>query len=227
MERRIEQRVEGLARFRIHDAAAVIQLVDVDAVEECLVADASERVVNAHVDRVHVAGERQAVFQVCLGLVVLDLAGVDARVEERESAGDAVLFLFEQIQWHGSGVVGVQQAAPFLAELVALRSEGVSFGLARCVEVIELAGEHVPQRGDDVLGNLHALVVVLDLLLNVVDRHGLAGAGRPLGVPAGAHEVRVDVAVAVLGVGHHEPGAAVPAVDRAFQVVLVGLRLLT
>nr|WP_230846744.1 hypothetical protein [Propionibacterium freudenreichii] len=94
------------------------------------------------------------------------------------------------------------------------------------MEVIELAGEHVPQGGDDVLGNLHAPVVVLDLLLDVADRHGLTDAVGALGVPPGTHEVRVDVAVAVLGVGDHEPGTAVTAVDGAFQVVLVRLRLL-
>ncbi|WP_282956072.1 hypothetical protein [Oerskovia enterophila] len=40
-------------------------------------------------------------------------------------------------------MVGVEQASPFVAELVALHGEGVSFGLARRVEVIELTGEHV------------------------------------------------------------------------------------
>ncbi|MFF2267431.1 hypothetical protein ACFVTZ_04155 [Cellulosimicrobium cellulans] len=77
MERRVEQRVERLARLRLHDVAAAVQLVDVDAVEERLIADASQRVVNAHVDRVHVAYESKAVLQVRLGLVVLDLARVD------------------------------------------------------------------------------------------------------------------------------------------------------
>jgi hypothetical protein len=37
------------------------------------------------------------------------------------------------------------------------------------VEVIELANEHHPQRGDDVLGYLHAPVVVLDLSFDVLD----------------------------------------------------------
>ncbi|MFD0865743.1 hypothetical protein ACFQ06_07950 [Tessaracoccus lubricantis] len=43
-----------------------------------------------------------------LGLVVLDLARVDLRIEEREPAADAVLFLFEEVEWDGSGVVGVE-----------------------------------------------------------------------------------------------------------------------
>ncbi|MFF2267430.1 hypothetical protein ACFVTZ_04150 [Cellulosimicrobium cellulans] len=41
-------------------------------------------------------------------------------------------------------MVGVEQAPALVAELVALHGEGVSFGFARCVQVIELAGEHVP-----------------------------------------------------------------------------------
>ncbi|WP_230846746.1 hypothetical protein [Propionibacterium freudenreichii] len=106
VERWIDQHVEGLARAGFHEVAAV-ELVHADAVEERLVADAPQRVVDAHVDRVHVAGESQAVFQVRLGLVVLDLAGVDPRVQERETTGDAVLLLFEKVQRYGPGVVGV------------------------------------------------------------------------------------------------------------------------
>lgn len=99
--------------------------------------------------------------------------------------------------------------------LVVLHRECVMFGLARRVKVIELAGEYVAQRGDDVLRNLHAPVVVLDLLLDIVDRHGLPGAGGALGV--WASEVEVEVAVAVLGVVDHEPGGGIAAVNRAFR----------
>ena len=74
----------------------------------------------------HVTGESEAVFEVCLGLVVLDLPRVDLRVEEHQPSGDAVLFFFEEIERDGSGVVGVEQTAAFVAELVALSGEGVS-----------------------------------------------------------------------------------------------------
>nr|WP_263623478.1 hypothetical protein [Rhodococcus ruber] len=161
-----------------------------------------------------------------LGLVVLDLARVDLRIEEREPAGDAVLFLFEEVEWDGSGVVGVEQAAAFVAELVTLNGEGVSFGFVRGVQVIELAHEHLPQRGDDVLGNLHTPVVVLHLPFDVLDRHRLPRTVRALGVPAGADEVRVDDALAVFRMRDHQTGAAVTAVHGTFQVVLMGLGLL-
>ena len=40
---------------------------------------------------------------------------------------------------------------------------------------------------------------------------------------SGADEVAVDLAVAVLGVGHDEAGAALTAVDGTFEVVVVDL----
>lgn len=42
----------------------------------------------------------------------------------------------------------------------------------------------------------------------------------------GADEVRVDHPAAALGVGEHEPRPALPAVEGAFEVVVVGLSLL-
>ena len=67
----------------------------------------------------------------CFGLIVLDLPCIDLRVEEREPARDAVLFFFEEVQRDGSGVVGVEQAAAFVAELVALGGEDVPCGFVR------------------------------------------------------------------------------------------------
>ncbi|MDO5671749.1 MAG: hypothetical protein Q4G30_02675 [Actinomycetaceae bacterium] len=174
----------------------------------------------------HVTGQGEAVFEVRFSLVVLDLSRVDLRIEEHEAARDAVLFLFEEVQRDSSGVVGVEQAAAFVPEPVALDGVGVPCCFVRGVEVIELAHEHVPQRGDDVLGYLHPPVVVLDLSLDVLDRHGLTDTVRAFGVPAGADEIRVDDALAVLRVGDHQSGTAVTAVHGAFQVVLVRLSFL-
>ncbi|WP_454118917.1 hypothetical protein [Microbacterium lacticum] len=79
----------------------------------------------------HVTGESEAVFEVCLGLVVLDLPCVDLRVEKHQPPGDAVLFFFEEVERDGSGVVCVEQAAAFVAELVALGGEDVPCGFVR------------------------------------------------------------------------------------------------
>ncbi|WP_245193282.1 hypothetical protein [Kocuria sp. JC486] len=90
-------------------------------------------------------------------------------------------------------------------------------------EPIELVVEHARER--ILLGgrDLDAGVVVLDELLDVFDEHRLACAVGALGVPTGAYEVAVDVAVAVLRVGDDESGAALTAVDGAFEVVAVDL----
>ena len=65
--------------------------------------------------------------------------------------------------------------------------------------------------------DLDAGVVVLDELLDVFDKHCLAGTVGSLGVSASAHEVAVHVAVAVLRVGDDEPGAALAAVDAPLR----------
>ncbi|MCA0293632.1 MAG: hypothetical protein LCH82_19020 [Actinobacteria bacterium] len=44
-----------------------------------------------------VSGEGEAVFEMGLGLVVLDVVGVDLGVEECEATGNAFLFLAEQV----------------------------------------------------------------------------------------------------------------------------------
>jgi len=175
---------------------------------------------------VHVTGQGEAVFKVRLGLVVLDLPRVDLRIEECEPAPDAVLLFFEEVQRDGTGVVGMEQAPALVTEPVTLDGVGVPFCFVCGVEVIELAHEHVPQRGDDVLGYLHPPVVVLDLSLDVLDRHRLTDTVRALGVPACADEVGVDDALAVLRMSDHQSGTAVTAVDGALQVVLVRLSFL-
>nr|WP_175558275.1 hypothetical protein [Tessaracoccus bendigoensis] len=45
-----------------------------------------------------VSGEGQAVVQVCLGAVVLDVACFDLCFEEGQPAGDAVLLGIEQVE---------------------------------------------------------------------------------------------------------------------------------
>nr|WP_262509091.1 hypothetical protein [Schaalia sp. JY-X159] len=74
-------------------------------------------------------------------------------------------------------------------------------------------------------GDLDGCVVLLDEAFDIFDQHGLAGAVGVPAVPAGADEVGVDLAVSVLCVADDEPGAALPAVDGSFEVVIVCLGL--
>ncbi|WP_243752359.1 hypothetical protein [Leucobacter weissii] len=76
VERRVEQCIERFPVIRSH-RVDVLDLVDVDPLEERLVADAPERVVQAHVDRVSIPRQSQAVLQLILGLVVLNLTCID------------------------------------------------------------------------------------------------------------------------------------------------------
>src|SRR5699024_10127838 len=113
-----------------------------------------------------------------------------------------VLFVFEPVATLGDAVEFVSSGGHGPVELVVEHpGEGVALGEA----------------------DLYAGVVVLDQLLDVFDQDRSAGAVGAVGVPAGADEVAVDVAVAVLGVGHDQPRSALSAVDGAFEVVVVDL----
>lgn len=81
--------------------------------------------------------------------------------------------------------------------------------------MVEHPGQGIALGGSD----LHASVVVLDQLLDIFDQDGSAGAVGAFGVPAGAHEVAVDVAVAILGVGDDQLRSALFAMEGAFEVV--------
>ncbi|WGP07802.1 hypothetical protein QFE97_08555 [Bacillus subtilis] len=59
-------------------------------------------------------------------------------------AGDAVLFGFEQVEWHGAGVVGLEQFGPFVVEAVAFGDLCLAFGLGGCEQLVELAGDEHP-----------------------------------------------------------------------------------
>src|SRR5699024_7294133 len=156
----------------------------------------------------------------------LDLAGFDPGVEESDLSGDAVLFGLEQVQRYGSGVVGLEQLGALVVEAVAFEDRCFAFGVGGGAASVELAGDQLTYRCDEVGGYLHAAVVVLDWGLHVGHEHGLAVAVGAIGVSAGADEVGVDHSAAAAGVGQDQSGAAGAAEHGAFEVVLVGLGLL-
>nr|WP_228389095.1 hypothetical protein [Cumulibacter manganitolerans] len=157
------------------------------------------------------------------GVGVLAVVGVDAAVDLVELAEDAVLLAFEQVQWDRVGVVGVQETFLFVLEPVTVGGELVQLVGLVGHEPVELVVQH-PAECFAVSGrDLHSLVVALDHVLDVFDEDRATGAVGAFGVPAGADEVGVDVAVAVLRVRDHQPGAAGAAEHGAFEVVVVEL----
>ncbi|MCQ9368140.1 hypothetical protein NQ036_07780 [Brevibacterium sp. 91QC2O2] len=217
----VEQDVE-----RLPCPAVDAVVCDEQAFEERLVRDATQGVVHAHVDLVRVACQGKAVVQVGAGLFVLDGAGFDAGVEEPDLSGDAVLLRLEQVDGHGSGVVGLQELVALVMQPVAFGDLALALALRGGVEPVELGVDELAQRLDDVGGDLHAAVVVFDGGFDVGHVHGLTVAGGALLVPAGADEVRVDHPTAALGVGEDQPRPARTAEDAALEVVVVGLGLL-
>ncbi|WP_322613756.1 hypothetical protein [Dermacoccus abyssi] len=182
-----------------------VVLVDVDLGEERLVAHSAVGVVAAGVDRGAVLQYVECLIEMLAGVGVVAVLGVELVVDLVELRRDPVLLALEHVERDGSGVVRPHQGLLLVLQLVPTAGEVLEVrGLGRH-EVIELVVEHSGQRLAPGRGDLHAVVVGLDQALDVADEDGLTGAVGALGVTARAHEVGVDVAGLVPGVGDHEP----------------------
>ncbi|MGI5950746.1 MAG: hypothetical protein ACOX61_02725 [Brooklawnia sp.] len=91
-----------------------------------------------------VTREREAVVDVALCLLVLDVSGIDLRFEEREASSDALLLFTEQVERDRSGVVGLEQLLPFAQQFVALPLVGLPFVAGGGVEAVELSDDEFP-----------------------------------------------------------------------------------
>ncbi|MGO1319009.1 MAG: hypothetical protein ACTII7_10985 [Galactobacter sp.] len=141
-----------------------------------------------------------------------------------EARADAVLFGFEEVDGDRVGVVGLEEFDLFGFELGLLPGKQSPFVAGRFGEGVEDLPEHGLDLFGFVVGDGDVLVAVLDALLDAVDEDGGALAVVALEPAAGAGEVVVGDALMVAGTLEHEllPAAAV---DRAFEVVVVLLRL--
>ncbi|MCH3973619.1 MAG: hypothetical protein LKF49_10620 [Bifidobacterium tibiigranuli] len=101
-----------------------VVLLHVQLVKQGLIGYASQGIVEAQIQLVTVAGQCQTVVEVCLGLLVFHVPGLDLHVEEREPSADAFLFGLKQVDGDRSCVVGLQ-------ELAAFGEQVGSFGLVR------------------------------------------------------------------------------------------------
>jgi hypothetical protein len=87
---------------------------------------------------VAVTREGEAVVEVGLGLLVLDVSGLDLGVEEREASSDALLLFTEQVERDRSGVMGLE-----LLPLVSSSRSAVPLPFVRLwrVQAVELTGD--------------------------------------------------------------------------------------
>ncbi|WP_244223214.1 hypothetical protein [Brevibacterium aurantiacum] len=195
---------QHLVRALVLDAEFVVFL-DVDLGEEGLVAQATVGVVAAGVDVGAVGQQVERVFEVGAGVGVLAVVGVDTAGHLVELSEDAVLLPFEQSERDRVGVVRLEESFLLALQPVAIRGELAQFVGLLGHEPVELVVQHPAERFAVRGRDLNALVVPLDHLLDVLDEDRAAGAVGALGVPAGADEVGVDVAVTVLRVRDHQP----------------------
>ncbi|WP_406917659.1 hypothetical protein [Microbacterium paludicola] len=117
------------------------------------------------------------------GVGVLAVVGVEAAVHLVEFSGDAVLFPFEDGERDRVGVVGLHEPVLLVLQAVAVRGELGEFVGFGGHQPVELMVQHPAQSFASGGGELYALVVVLDQVLDVLDEDGLPRAVGPLGVP--------------------------------------------
>ncbi|MEO6318844.1 MAG: hypothetical protein ABIP36_08675 [Acidimicrobiales bacterium] len=131
------------------------------------------------------------------------------------------MFLHEQIQGHGSGVVSVHQLGAFAFELLQTPGLPTGCGLLS-LELLTGLSEQDCSGGFEPFGvELDSAVVVDDLFLDEDQRPVLQFAGGALLVASEAEVVGVAHALLAGGVGDAEPAPAVPAPDGALQVVVM------
>lgn len=150
----------------------------------------------------------------------IDVVALEGALDVVQLAADSTLFLLEQLEWHGSGVVGVEEAAALGLQLAASYAQGAGVFLGVGLDTVQF--------GEEVVGDLLAVlgaegegaVEVGDALFNLVDQDGAKATGVQA-VAAGADEVAVDVAAPGGGVLDQQTGAAVAADGGGLEVVVV------
>lgn len=156
-----------------------------------------------------------------VGLGEVGVEGVQAPGRGREFCVEAFLLGAEHVDGDRVVVVGFEELA-----LAAL------YGLLRGFELFSLEVgvganllQSVPEECFDVAAKLgretDAVVEVLDQVLGVLNLDGAEGTVGALGVASEAGVVRVGFAVTVLDDLDDHPEAAVPAVHRGLEVVVV------
>lgn len=100
-------------------------------------------VASLEVGAVAVAGQVECGLEVGLHSVEVGTSGVQARFDDFQLPGDAVLLGFQQFKRYCSGIVGLEQAGPFAGQLLALvpqfAVECCCLGAGDCSSSVRLA----------------------------------------------------------------------------------------
>ncbi|MDL2081955.1 hypothetical protein QNN03_36575 [Streptomyces sp. GXMU-J15] len=212
----VEQRVE---RLRVLTADAV--LVDHEVGEERLVEEPAQERAGRQVRGMAVACKIECACEVGLNGVERSRHCAKPLLDGSELLRDALLFAGDEIHRYSTAVDRFE-------ELLALRDELRLLGHQVPVLVLGFlaaGSELVPEPFLDGVaefgGQADGAPVILDHLLDLGDEQRLTGAAGDLLVSSQAHEVGVDHAVAVLGVGHDQAAAAVATEHGGLEVVRV------
>ncbi|MFB9620476.1 hypothetical protein [Brooklawnia cerclae] len=123
--------------------ADVVVLVDVDGLEEGLVAQAPIRIVGVGVDVGHVGHQHERVVEVRPSIRVLAVVGLDAELDGLQRRVDPVLFPLEQVQRDGARVVGLEELGLLTLQLDAAGGKFSQLGGAFAHHLVELGVDHV------------------------------------------------------------------------------------
>nr|WP_246829134.1 MULTISPECIES: hypothetical protein [Kocuria] len=195
-----------------------------DAVEQGLVEHPSFGWFGLGVEVSEVGEDGQDRVESDLGFVVGCRQFVEPGGDGVQAGADAVLLGLEQVDGDRVGVVSLQELDLFGFELGLLGGEAGAFVAGRCGKGVEHLPQDVFDPGCVVVGDADALVGGFDPVFDVAGQERGAAAIVLLEPASGAGEVVVGDALVVAGAFEHEPFPA-GAVDRAFEVVVVLLRL--
>ncbi|MEV8358457.1 hypothetical protein [Microbacterium sp. NPDC076895] len=171
--------------------SVVVVLDDADLLEECLVEHLLDVFGGFLVGPCDVDGQVECGCEVLLDDVAVTLQGFQLGLDAGHGLGDAFLLDAQEVDRHGSGVVGFEELEALTIQLAEFGLEGVLFLGDGHLGGLEALADHgldaVPELG----AKLDCLVEVGDLLLDLVDEGGLELALRSTRVASSAHEVGV------------------------------------
>lgn len=211
----------AIALVRQDDPPLLIdQWVDQDPLEEDLVEQLLQVSGRSGVEAVAVLEEVKGLGEVLADFGGVGLVGSQLALDLAELGGHLSLFLLEQVKRHRAFVVGMEETASSVLDVGTPRRQG-----AHCLDLVpfdlsQLVVEVVLDLRSVCCAELDGPVEVYYPVFDDVDEHGGEGAVVQAAA-AGADEVGVDGALAVLGVLDGQARPALAADDGALQEVVV------